>query len=186
MTTDQLQRPFQTALSIQKKETPMRLPTLALGLTAALIGGSAFPQTPAAPVPGPSMALALEAAQTSVATCKANGYNVAATVIDSAGVVRVLVAGDGAAAGPVGSSMRKANAALKYKDSSASLETKVKSDTALDAAIKADATLMARAGAQVLISKGVVIGAIGTGGAPGGDKDDVCTLAAVAKIKSRL
>ena len=132
------------------------------------------------------MALAQEAAQTSIATCKANGYNVAATVIDSAGVVRILVAGDGAAAGPVGSSTRKANAALKYKDSSASLETKVKTDTALDAAIKADTGLMARAGAQVLISKGVMIGAIGVGGAPGGDKDDVCTMAAVAKVKDRL
>jgi uncharacterized protein GlcG (DUF336 family) len=132
------------------------------------------------------MALSLEAAQTAVATCKANGYNVAATVIDSAGVIRVLVAGDGAAAGPVGSSTRKANASLKYKDSSASLETKVKTDTTLDAAIKADATLMARAGAEVLMSKGAVIGAIGVGGAPGGEKDDVCAIAAVAKIKDRL
>ena len=31
-----------------------------------------------------------------------------------------------------------------------------------------------------------VVGAIGVGGAPGGDKDEVCAQAAVAKIADRL
>jgi uncharacterized protein GlcG (DUF336 family) len=75
---------------------------------------------------------------------------------------------------------------LKYKESSASLQEKIKTDTALDAAIKADASLMPRAGAEVLMSKGAVIGAIGVGGAPGGEKDDACALAAIAAVKDKL
>jgi len=39
----------------------------------------------------------------------------------------------------------------------------------------------------VLIKSGDdVVGAIGVGGAPGGDKDEVCAQAAVAKIADRL
>jgi len=31
-----------------------------------------------------------------------------------------------------------------------------------------------------------VVGAIGVGGAPGGDKDEVCAVAGIDKIKDRL
>ena len=162
---------------------------LTLGLAVAMIGGSALSQSPAArpaPAAGPSLALSMEMAQAAMASCKASGYTVAVSVVDSAGVLRLLTAADGAGAGPVGSSTRKANASLKYKESSASLQEKIKTDTALDAAIKADASLMPRAGAQVLMSKGAVIGAIGVGGAPGGEKDDACALAAIAAVKDKL
>jgi uncharacterized protein GlcG (DUF336 family) len=33
---------------------------------------------------------------------------------------------------------------------------------------------------------GEVIGAVGVGGAPGGEKDEVCTAAGIDKIKARL
>jgi uncharacterized protein GlcG (DUF336 family) len=36
------------------------------------------------------------------------------------------------------------------------------------------------------MSKGVLAGAIGVRGAPGGDKDEACATAALAKIKDRL
>jgi uncharacterized protein GlcG (DUF336 family) len=42
------------------------------------------------------------------------------------------------------------------------------------------------AGGVVIKSGDEVIGAIGVGGAPGGDKDEVCSQAAVAKIANRL
>jgi uncharacterized protein GlcG (DUF336 family) len=43
-----------------------------------------------------------------------------------------------------------------------------------------------RAGGLPILSKGVVVGAIGVGGAPGGDKDEACASAGLAKIKDRL
>jgi hypothetical protein len=63
-----------------------------LGLTVAMAGGSAFSQPPAArpaPAPGPSLALSMEMAQAAMASCKASGYTVAVSVIDSAGVLRL-------------------------------------------------------------------------------------------------
>ena len=132
------------------------------------------------------MALAVEAAQTAVATCKANGYTVSASVIDSAGVLRALIAADGAGKGPVESATRKANASLMFKEPSAVTQEKVKTDMALDAKIKADASLMARAGGEPIMVGSEIIGAIGVGGAPGGEKDDVCAIAGLDKVKARL
>jgi uncharacterized protein GlcG (DUF336 family) len=173
-----------------RKQT-MKLNSLAATLTLAMLSGTADSQTPPAAnpraaAPGPSFELALEAAQTAMSTCAASGYKVAVIVIDSAGVTRVALTADGVGSGAVAFSTRKANTSLKYSEASIAVQEKVKTDTALAAAIAADPTLIARGGAQPLMSKGVLIGAIGVGGAPGGEKDDVCAVAAVAKIKGRL
>jgi uncharacterized protein GlcG (DUF336 family) len=167
---------------------------LLLGVVAVLAAAGAVSAQPAPaamtppapPAKGPATALALEAAQEALATCTANGYKVAVSVIDSAGVTKVVLAGDGVRAMGVVSSGKKADASLMYKMPTAALDAQTKTDADLAAKIKADASLMARAGAEPLMSGGEVIGAIGVGGAPGGEKDDVCALAGLAKIKDRL
>ena len=161
------------------------LPALAFAQAAGAPAGGP-PRAPPKAARGPSLDLSLEAAQTAIATCKTNGYTVASSVIDSAGVLKVLVASDGAAMNPVTSSTRKAEAALKYKKPTSDIENDVKTDAALAAAITADQTMMARAGALPLVVNGEVIGAIGVGGAPGGDKDQACAKAGLDKIASRL
>jgi len=142
----------------------------------------------AAAVRAPAAALALEAVQAAIAACKANGYNeVAASVIDSSGELRVMMAADGTPPGhAVPRSARKAAAALAYKTSSAAVQARTSADQSFAAEIDANPKLLARAGGQPLISGGEVIGAIGVSGAPGGDKDDACALAGVARIKARL
>ena len=152
---------------------------------AALAGSPALAAAPPA-ARGPSMDLAVEAAQTAVAACKANGYTVAASVVDSAGVLKVLIAGDGAFKGAVESSTKKATTTIAFKEATASVAEKAKTDAALADKLKADPGLFARAGAQPLLVGGELIGAIGVGGAPGGEKDDVCAMTAVEKIKARL
>ena len=165
---------------------------LTLAALVAAVAAPALAQTPppAAPRPpparAPAMALAVEAAETAVAACKAAGYTVSASVIDSAGVLRALIAADGAGKGPVDSATRKANTSLMFKEPTAVTQEKVKTDTALDAKIKADPTLFARAGAQPIMVGSEIIGAIGVGGAPGGEKDDACAIAGLDKIKARL
>ena len=134
---------------------------------------------------GPAMALALEAAQTAVSTCAANGYTVAASIVDSAGVQKVLLAADGATKGAVESSTKKAVTANALKAATSEIQEKMKSDQALAAKVNAD-NLFARAGGLPLMVGGDVIGAVGVGGAPGGDKDEVCTTAGIEKIKARL
>ena len=71
---------------------------LFVALCASVAAASAMAQAPApaaapgAPPPapprarGPELALAVEAAQTAIAVCLANGYKTTATVVDSAGV----------------------------------------------------------------------------------------------------
>ena len=143
-------------------------------------------QPPAPPARGPSLDLAIEAAQTAIATCTANGYKVGASVVDSAGVLKVLLAADGAAKMGVETSTRKAVTANTFKTASSDIQNRVTTDTALAAKINADPTLFARAGAVPLMVGNDFIGAIGVGGAPGGDKDEMCAVAGRDKIKDRL
>jgi uncharacterized protein GlcG (DUF336 family) len=159
-------------------------------LFAALsVAGAAAAQAPAAPpppAPGVPAALALEAAQTAVATCTGNGYKVGAAVLDSAGGLRVLVSAEGAGQRGVDGGPRKAATVIAYKKASGAVETDTKADPALAARITADPKLLARAGGLPVVVNGVLIGAIGVGGAPGGDKDEACAAAGLAKIKDRL
>jgi uncharacterized protein GlcG (DUF336 family) len=46
--------------------------------------------------------------------------------------------------------------------------------------------VIALPGAAAFISRGEMVAALGVGGAPGGDKDEVCARAGVDKVKSRL
>jgi uncharacterized protein GlcG (DUF336 family) len=166
----------------------MKSARLLASLACLSLTGAAYAQPPAAApaAPGPSLTLALEAAETAIATCQANGYKAGATVLDSAGVIKVVLGADGASARGVNSSHTKATTSLKYKEPSAATQAHAEKEPAFAAAVSADPTLNARAGAELLFSKGVVIGAIGVGGAPGGDKDDACATAGAARIKDRL
>jgi uncharacterized protein GlcG (DUF336 family) len=161
-------------------------PILAAALaSAALAQAPARPPQPPAP-PAVPEALALEAAQSAIAACQANGYKVAAAVVDSAGGTHLLVGAEGIRQGALDSSIKKAFTALTMKVPSAAIEAQAKTDTALQAKIAADPRLFARAGGLPITVKGEIVGAIGVGGAPGGDKDEACATAALAKIKDRL
>jgi uncharacterized protein GlcG (DUF336 family) len=145
------------------------------------------PQGPAPPpARGPGAALALEAAQTAITTCQASGYNVGVTVVDSAGEVRLVLASDAAPQRAVDSSTGKALTVIAFKLPSAAVAQQAASDPALAARIAADPKLRARAGALPLTAGTDLIGAIGVGGAPGGEKDEACAAAGIDKIKSRL
>lgn len=153
---------------------------------------AATPTPPAAQTPpppparGPGLALALEAAQTAVATCTANGYKVTASVVDSAGVIKVTLAADGASKRGVESSSAKAFTAVTFKTSSAAAGKKAEADPILLGLLNADPKHRPRAGALPLFVGNELIGAIGVGGAPGGDKDEACAQAGLNKIQSRL
>ena len=132
------------------------------------------------------MALALEAAQAAVASCTASGYKVSAVVVDSSGSPRVVLVADGAPGMTAQFATRKAYTANLFKATSGSVGEKAKTDKALADRIAADPKMITWAGGQPLTAGGEVIGALGVGGAPGGDKDDACVDAAIAKVKDRL
>jgi uncharacterized protein GlcG (DUF336 family) len=162
---------------------------LASGMALAQQGTPAGAPGAPARVPaarGPEMALALEAAQTAVNTCTTNGYKVAASVLDSAGLMKAFLAVDGASKGAVESSTKKAMTALALKDATSDVMAKMKTDTALAAKINADSSLFVRAGGLPIMIGSDIIGAIGVGGAPGGEKDEACAKAGLDKVKASL
>ncbi len=61
-----------------------------------------------------------------------------------------------------------------------------KADKALADRIAADQTLITWAGGLPLSVDGQVIGAVGVSGAPGGEKDEACATAGLAKVAGRL
>ncbi len=133
---------------------------------------------------GPALELAIEAARIAIETCAADGgQKVAASVVDSAGVLKVLLATDGTSPRGVSSSTVKAVTAINFKIPTSQLGEQAKADKALADKLAAVTTINARPGG-VLLNVGVeIIGAIGIGG---GKTDEPCALAGVQKIQARL
>jgi uncharacterized protein GlcG (DUF336 family) len=152
---------------------------LALPLT---VPAPAQAQAQAAPPPppatGPALAEALLAAQTAVKACLERQQNVSVAVVDSAGVHKLLLAGDGAHQRGVQSSTAKALTALAFRLPA----ERAKQDAALGARLAADASYNSRAGGLPIVKDGVVIGAIGVGGARGSENDEACARAGLERI----
>jgi len=144
----------------------------------------ANPPAPAAR--GPSLDLALEAARTAVETCKGLDQKIGVTVVDSAGVLKVFLAADGASTRGVASSTNKALTSLAFGAPTGELGEKVKTDTSLAEKISANPNYNTHAGGLLLKVGSDVIGAIGVGGAKGSEKDESCASAGLQKIQSRL
>ncbi|TCO80740.1 uncharacterized protein GlcG (DUF336 family) [Plasticicumulans lactativorans] len=132
-----------------------------------------------------SLELANQIAAGAVAACAANGYAVAATVVDRAGVVRAVQRADNAGPHTLASSERKAWTSASAKaPTQAMMESAQKNPGAANLVYLPGFLLL---GGGVPIKAGnEVIGAVGVGGAPGGHLDDQCANAAIDKAKGQL
>ena len=136
---------------------------------------------------GISTALAVEAAETAVATCTAQGLKVTALVVDSAGVPITLISGDGAAAITQRIASGKATTALKMKMTSGEAVERSKTDQAFMAQLMADPAMgTPRQGGVPIMAGSEIIGAIAISGAPSGAQDEPCAKAGLAKIQGRI
>ncbi len=134
--------------------------------------------------------VALDAATEAVQACAHQGYAVSATVVDMDGIPKVDLRGDGATVHTGESSFQKAYAVVTLGpifgfDASSDLFEMTKTNPYAPrlATIR---NVMALPGAVALKSGGAMVGALGVGGAPGGDKDEVCARAGLAKVVDRL
>lgn len=141
---------------------------------------------PPPPARGPSLELASQAAQVAVDACAAKGFNVGVSVVDSAGVLKVLVAKDGTSPRGVQSSTNKAITALTFSDSTSRLGEQSKADKTLADRLATNPNFNSRAGGVLLKVNDEVIGAIGVGGARGSENDEACALAGIQAIQTRL
>ena len=155
-------------------------PTIAPAPTAAELAN----RPPRAP--GISTAVAIEGAIEANRVCLGNTYKTTAMVADSAGVPIAMISNDGAAAVTQRIAMTKIQAAMKYHMTSGEVADKAKTDTALAAEIKANPLIeTARQGAVLIMKGSETIGYFAVSGAPGGDKDEVCVRAGLAKIAGK-
>jgi uncharacterized protein GlcG (DUF336 family) len=136
------------------------------------------------------MALALEAAAEAVAACEKTNYRVTVTVLDRAGQTRVILKGDKATPHTLDSSRGKAYTVVTLgpilkMDTSGEIATRVRENPAA-AGLSAIPGLVFLTGGVAIKSGDEIIAAIGVGGAPGGNLDEVCAKAGIEKIKDRL
>ena len=136
------------------------------------------------------LSLALEAATEAVRVCAQSGYYVTATVVDMDGVPQVTLRGDHATIHTAESSFDKAYTVVTLGpifdfDTYGKFFDLVKTSPYAPR-LATMHNVMALPGAVAFKSKNAIVGALGVGGAPGGDKDEVCAQAGVAKIADRL
>src|SRR5256714_13015979 len=120
-----------------------------------------------------SAAMALTIAQTALETCKANGYAVSVTVVGRNAEVLAQVRGDGTGPHTMENSFRKAYTSRTFRVPSAEIAERVKQNPQLPLLLLSNTT--SAAGALPIKVGEDVIGAIGIPGAPGGEKDGVCS-----------
>jgi uncharacterized protein GlcG (DUF336 family) len=161
----------------------IRFPVLAVG-TLVLVG--AFSMTALSQEllteKAISVDMAQAMAQAALAQCRANGYRVTATVLDSGGNLKVVIRDDGAALVTVDLSHRKAYSAVAFRRTSG--ET-AKAFGAMSPPPNVAGTVMLAGGVPIKVGNDT-IGAIGVSGAPGGDKDEACANAGIAKVADKL
>jgi len=163
--------------------------TLLLAVPALALAQAAAPPAATPPPPparGPALALAHEAAQAAIDACRAKGFNVSASVVDSAGVLKALLAADGAHERGVNSGTAKARTALNFRQPTSAVGRRAAEDAAFDAEIKAGSAWNSRAGGLPILAGGQLVGAIGVGGARGSENDEACAQAGLAQVQARL
>jgi uncharacterized protein GlcG (DUF336 family) len=166
---------------------------LTLAATAAELAtpatSAAAPAAAPAPQPaarGPSLALAIEAAQKALETCKGLDQKVSVSVLDSGSALKVVLASDGASPRGVQSSANKAITALAFNAPSSKVADLAKTDSVIAGKLAANPNFNTHAGAVLIKVGNDVIGAIGVGGAKGSEKDEACAIAGLEKVQNKL
>jgi uncharacterized protein GlcG (DUF336 family) len=139
-----------------------------------------------------SAALAMEAVMEAVDVCKKAGYAVTAIVVDNEGVRQAVIRGDGATVHTLDSAYAKAYTAASLapvrKDGSTKglSERIAKTPGVSTAGLASLPNINFTPGGVTIMAGEEAIGGIGVGGAPGGNFDHDCAVAALDKIKDRM
>jgi uncharacterized protein GlcG (DUF336 family) len=128
--------------------------------------------------------IAIAIAQTTIETCKANGYAVSVTVVGRNGEVILQVRGDDTGPHTFENSFRKAYTARTFRSPSGALADRLKADPTLPLIHLSN--IIANQGALPIKVGDDVIGAAGASGAPGGEKDEACVKAGLDKVADQL
>jgi len=160
------------------KPIPACLLTLSLIATAASAQGVRTEKNM-------SLELANQIAASAVASCAANGYAVAATVVDRAASVRAVQRTDNAGPHTLASSQAKAYTSASAKSTTGAMMEGAQKNPAGANLVYMPGFLLLAGGVPIKVGT-ETIGAVGVGGAPGGHLDEQCAMAAIAKVQDQL
>jgi len=131
------------------------------------------------------LAIAQELAQATVEACGAKNFNVTATVVDRAGVVRAMLRADRAGSHTISASRDKAYTAASARNVTSAIAEGAEKNPAARHLASIEGFLLLGGGVPVKVGD-EVIGAVGVGGAPGGHLDEECANAGIEKVKAKL
>ncbi|KNC88756.1 GlcG/HbpS family heme-binding protein [Trabulsiella odontotermitis] len=129
-----------------------------------------------------SLAQANQLASAAVQACVAKNYQVSVTVVDRGGVIKAVQRTDNAGPHTVKASEMKAFTALSTKNASGKVMEAAQNNAGAQNMRDVPGFLLL-AGGLPLKSGDEVIGAIGIGGAPGGNLDEACAQQAIDNVK---
>jgi uncharacterized protein GlcG (DUF336 family) len=129
-----------------------------------------------------SLEQANQLASAAVQACMAKNYQVSVTVVDRAGVVKAVQRTDNAGPHTVKASEMKAFTALSTKNASGKVMEAAQNSAGAQNMRDVPGFLLLAGGLPVKEGD-EVIGAIGIGGAPGGNLDEACAQQALDNIK---
>lgn len=135
------------------------------------------PPPPVGPdVPGPSLEESLQLAQTAMQACAAKGYRMGASVIDSAGNIRVALTMPASGPGRAFTATQKALGALRLGMPTRVAQERLRSDEALRAKVTPEMAVFP--GGVPIVRDGTIIGAMAVSGATAME-DDACVTGAL-------
>jgi uncharacterized protein GlcG (DUF336 family) len=130
-----------------------------------------------------SMELAAEIATKAVTTCRNQGYQVTAVVVDRSGYPQVMMRDVHANRFTAQIAEEKANAVILGGVSSGEIR---KNREDIRQELNHVNGILIMQGGLPIRAAGSIIGAVGVSGAPGGDKDEVCAQKALDTVQDRL
>ncbi len=132
-----------------------------------------------------SLDLANQIAAASVAACQEKGYAVTATVVDRAATLRAVQRADNAGPHTLEASRAKAFTSASAKNTTLAMMEAAQKNPGAANLVHIPGFLLLGGGVPIKVGN-EVIGAVGVGGAPAGNLDEQCALAALDKVKDAL
>ena len=132
-----------------------------------------------------TLGVAEEIGMATIDQCRKDGFKVSVTVVNRAGQPILLLRDDGSGPHTGDASRRKAYTALTFKAKTADVQKRILDNPGL-APLNQFNDVLILAGGVPLRAGNEVIGAVGVGGAPSGDKDEACANAGIDKVADRL
>jgi uncharacterized protein GlcG (DUF336 family) len=124
---------------------------------------------------------ALVAARAALEACRKQGFQVAVTVTDRAGITQVLLRDRYAGPHTVDVSANKAWTAVSFRTSTTVIAAETQPGRPMSG-LRSLPRLLAAGGGMAIEAGGSVLGAIGVSGGPNGEADDSCASAGIKAI----